>query len=65
MKPLLRTVLKGVSLTAALFVFQACYGTPVAAPPEEEGLAMEAVDDTPAGEEVPDAGGPAAEQPQQ
>ena len=24
----LRNILKGLSLTAALFVFQACYGTP-------------------------------------
>ena len=24
----LRNILKGISLTAALFVFQACYGTP-------------------------------------
>ena len=32
MKKWLRNLLKGVSLTAALFVFQACYGTPVAMP---------------------------------
>lgn len=34
-----RNILKGASLTAALFVFQACYGTPAAPPaeiPEEE-----------------------------
>lgn len=30
----LRNILKGVSLTAALFVFQACYGAPQV--PEEE-----------------------------
>lgn len=30
----LRNILKGVSLTAALFVFQACYGAPQI--PEEE-----------------------------
>ena len=28
MSKILRTILKGVSLTGALFVFQACYGTP-------------------------------------
>ncbi|MBR5076102.1 MAG: hypothetical protein IKX28_03705 [Bacteroidales bacterium] len=27
--------LKGLSLTTALFVFQACYGTPMTAPEEE------------------------------
>ena len=35
----LRNILKGVSLTAALFVFQACYGAPQI-PEEEAGQAM-------------------------
>ena len=30
MSTILRTILKGASLTGALFVFQACYGTPQA-----------------------------------
>ena len=32
MKKIIRNILKGVSLTAALFVFQACYGTPQVPP---------------------------------
>lgn len=28
MKKVIRNILKGASLTGALFVFQACYGTP-------------------------------------
>ena len=28
MKKLIHTILKGLSITAALFVFQACYGSP-------------------------------------
>ena len=30
MSKIIRDILKGVSLTGALFVFQACYGTPQA-----------------------------------
>ena len=45
----LRNILKGVSLTAALFVFQACYGAPQV--PEEE-LQDQAVVETKA-EEAP------------
>jgi len=30
----LHNLLKGISLTGALFVFQACYGTPQTTPPE-------------------------------
>ena len=30
MSKIIRNILKGVSLTGALFVFQACYGTPQA-----------------------------------
>ena len=44
----LHNLLKGMSLTAALFVFQACYGTPPGYPDdffEEE--AVEAVSDAP------------------
>ena len=35
----LHNLLKGVSLTGALFVFQACYGTPQPALWEEDGVA--------------------------
>lgn len=31
-----RNLLKGLSLTGSLFVFQACYGTPAAPPVQEE-----------------------------
>ena len=44
MKKWFRNLLKGISLTGALFVFQACYGTPQ--PPElEEDTQVEAVAD--------------------
>ena len=36
MKKIIRNILKGMSLTAALFVFQACYGTPQASRVEDE-----------------------------
>lgn len=42
MRRVLRKILKGASLTAALFVFQACYGTPV--PPavaEDEAIVQD------------------------
>ena len=39
MKKRLRNLLKGASLTGALFVFQACYGTYMAPLYEEGGLA--------------------------
>ena len=38
---ILRKILKGISLTAALFVFQACYGTPQASQSAGEGEAVE------------------------
>ena len=38
----LHNLLKGLSLTAALFVFQACYGTPPGYPDEFEDEAFEA-----------------------
>ena len=38
----LHHLLRGVSLTAALFVFQACYGTPTAQMPLEDPDAVEA-----------------------
>ena len=41
----LRNILKGVSLTAALFVFQACYGAPQV--PEYQEEQEEAVVQTP------------------
>ena len=50
----IRNILKGLSLTTALFVFQACYGTPPARyqEPEEEEV-VEVVDtDVEAAEET-------------
>ncbi len=40
----IRRILKGLSLTAALFVFQACYGTPQStpAPPVEDETLVKA-----------------------
>ena len=42
----LRNLLKGISLTGALFVFQACYGTPVSyeGPDGETAYIEEAID---------------------
>jgi hypothetical protein len=54
----LRNILKGVSLTAALFVFQACYGAPQA--PEEEMQDTEVVTKA---EEAPAEGEAVAETP--
>lgn len=39
MKKFLLKLLMGASLTTSVFIFQACYGTPVP-PPDEPGLAM-------------------------
>ena len=57
----LRKLLKGMSLTAALFVFQACYGTPAGYPDDffDENV-VEAVSDTDASL-LPDAETPEAE----
>lgn len=45
MRKRIHNLLKGVSLTAALFVFQACYGTPIPPQPEEEEVVeMEVTD---------------------
>ena len=38
MKKLIRNILRGCSLTAALFVFEACYGTPPNSQRDEEAL---------------------------
>ena len=35
MRKWIHRILKGASLTTALFVFQACYGTPMTAPEED------------------------------
>ena len=55
---ILRKILKGLSVTAALFVFQACYGTPPYKGPAPEEEAEETVTDSKAApaeesEEVP------------
>ena len=50
MRKKIHNLLKGVSLTAALFVFQACYGTPMPPPQieeEEEIVAVEESADVP------------------
>lgn len=42
MKKIIRNILRGCSLTAALFVFEACYGTPPRQDSEAEfGAAQE------------------------
>ena len=50
MRKWIHRALKGASLTTALFVFQACYGTPPG-PPEE----LQAVDETELVETLEDA----------
>lgn len=57
----LHNLLKGLSLTAALFVFQACYGTPPGYPEEivEDEVIEAPVDET----QVPEAEEPVAEVP--
>jgi len=45
MRRWIRHLLKGVSCTAALFVFQACYGTPIPEPEPFEPEKQEAVPD--------------------
>lgn len=54
MRKWIHHVLKGASLTAALFVFQACYGTPPAPYelPDEEGSAVVDEQGTKAAEEA-------------
>ena len=47
----LRNILKGLSLTSALFVFQACYGTPM---PKVEPMDEEVVTVVEEGEEIPE-----------
>ena len=63
MKKWLHNLLKGMSLTAALFVFQACYGTPAGYPDAWEevvGPATEAVAEDPE-EQTPEAQEPELE----
>jgi len=63
MRKWIHHVLKGASLTAALFVFQACYGTPPAPYelPEEEGSAVVDEQGTKAAEEAAETAQEAAE----
>ena len=60
----IHNLLKGMSLTAALFVFQACYGTPPGNP--EEFFTEEPVETlaNPAADAVPAAELPAVEEPE-
>lgn len=60
----IHNLLKGMSLTAALFVFQACYGTPPGYP--EEFFTEEPVETlaNPAADAVPAAELPAVEEPE-
>ena len=57
----LHNLLKGLSLTAALFVFQACYGTPPGYP--EDYVVDEAVEAPVDETQVPEAEEPVAEIP--
>ena len=41
MRKWIHRILKGASLTTALFVFQACYGTPVPAPQDQLSFHVE------------------------
>ena len=60
----IHNLLKGMSLTAALFVFQACYGTPPGYP--DDFFTEEAVETLadPADELIPAAELPEAEEPE-
>lgn len=60
----IHNLLKGMSLTAALFVFQACYGTPPGYP--DDFFTEEAVETLadPADELIPVAELPEAEEPE-
>ncbi|MBQ9475838.1 MAG: hypothetical protein IJU69_06285 [Bacteroidales bacterium] len=61
MSKIIRNILKGVSLTGALFVFQACYGTPQALDSvpfeDDEVMAVDTIssDDVIAAEPVEDS----------
>lgn len=57
MKKVIRNILKGASLTGALFVFQACYGTP----PSENIETMPVPDEVSVTTEADAAEEPAAE----
>ena len=57
----LRHLLRGASLTAALFVFQACYGTPPAPPSDDIDVAAVVRSETDAESAEAD---PAAETPE-
>lgn len=48
MKKWFRNILKGISLTGALFVFQACYGSPQVPPEVQPESEVEAPADAPA-----------------
>ena len=51
-----RNILKGLSLTGALFVFQACYGTPQPYVQEEATEVEASMEEEAAGEEAPAEG---------
>lgn len=46
MRRFVRNILKGASLTAALFVFQACYGTPIPPAAAEDEAIVEDQENT-------------------
>ena len=46
MKKWVRKILKGISLTAALFVFQACYGSPQIPENQDKEIAEEIAEET-------------------
>ena len=64
MRKWIHHVLKGASLTAALFVFQACYGTPPAPYelPDDEGSAVVDEQGTKAAEEAAETAEKAAQE---
>lgn len=64
MRKWIHHVLKGASLTAALFVFQACYGTPPAPYelPDDEGSAVVDEQGTKAAEEAAETAENAAQE---
>ena len=60
----LHNLLKGVSLTACLFVFQACYGTPPGYPEDFFDPETEVVSEAAPETAVPEAVLPEAEEPE-
>lgn len=60
----LHNLLKGMSLTACLFVFQACYGTPPGYPEDFFDPETEVVSEAAPETDIPEAVLPEAEEPE-